>query len=218
YEVGRRLAIEWIGKAVRVVCICTRQVVVVITITDNTRRKKMVAKACNGQDNDTLDSLGLKALDLMQQVVEKKLKLQELIQTGSINLAKSRYIMGNRNVSSSQLPTEETAPFFALRKVESSYLEDDGTKTPIFTLLINQPLKKTKSTNAPESQDCSEDTRPSPDPLQWFGVLVPQNLRVAQDSFQKAVDISIEIANLQSNLESLRVEFCTLKLEQMKLM
>lgn len=177
----------------------------------------MVAEMSDIKDESRLDSVGLKALELMQQVIEKKMRLQELIKAGSINLAKSRYIMGNRNVSVSQLPTEDSVPFWALRKVENSYSNENGIKTPVFTLLVNQPLKKTKSVEANVSEGCTEDTRPSSDPLHWFGVLVPQNMRVAQESFKKAVDLSIEIANLQSHLEALRIEFCALKFEKMKL-
>lgn len=164
-----------------------------------------------------LDDLGLRALQLMQQVVQEKMKLQEHIKTGSINLAKSRYIMGNRQVSISQLPTEDSEPFRALRKVERSVSQENGINTNVFSPLVNEPLKKQKSDKPSEMEESESGTRTSYDPLHWFGVLVPQNLRIAQDSFKKAVDLSVQIANLQMQLEALRVEFCSIKLEQMKL-
>lgn len=164
-----------------------------------------------------LDNLGLRALELMQQVVQQKMTLQEHIKAGSINLAKARYIMGNRSVSTSQLPTQDSEPFNALRKVELSLSNENGVETNIFSLLVNEPPKKQKSEKPLELVELKSDTRTSCDPLNWFGVLVPQNLRLAQDSFKRAVDVSVQIANLQMQLEALRVEFCSIKLQQMKL-
>ncbi|XP_034248958.1 coiled-coil domain-containing protein 115-like [Thrips palmi] len=169
------------------------------------------------EGEEKLDSLGLRALELMQQVVQQKLKLQEHIKAGSINLAKSRYIMGQRNVSTSQLPTQDSEPFRALRKVQRSVSQENGIDTNVFSSIVNEPPKKQKSEKAGELEECDGDSRTSSDPLHWFGVLVPQNLRLAQSSFKKAVDLSVQIVNLQMQLEALRIEFCSVKLEQMKL-
>uniref|UniRef100_A0A8C4N9H9 Vacuolar ATPase assembly protein VMA22 n=1 Tax=Eptatretus burgeri TaxID=7764 RepID=A0A8C4N9H9_EPTBU len=38
------------------------------------------------------------------------------------------------------------------------------------------------------------------DPLKWFGVLVPQSLRQAQQSFKQAIPVSVELASLQVQL------------------
>ncbi|XP_062473043.1 coiled-coil domain-containing protein 115 isoform X2 [Pezoporus occidentalis] len=40
--------------------------------------------------------------------------------------------------------------------------------------------------------------RPPPDPLTWFGVLVPLPLRRAQGSFSQAVSLALDVAALQS--------------------
>ncbi|XP_074023158.1 coiled-coil domain-containing protein 115, partial [Numenius arquata] len=39
--------------------------------------------------------------------------------------------------------------------------------------------------------------RPPPDPLNWFGVLVPPSLRQAQGSFVQGVTVALEVAELQ---------------------
>lgn len=172
------------------------------------------------EDEATLDCLGLKALKLMQEIVEQKLKLQECMKAGSINLAKSRYIMGNRNVSTSQLPTEDSVPFDALRKIEKSKSEQNGIEVSDFRLVVEEPSTKQKQDKTGDKktgQDAANDSRLSCDPIRWFGVLVPQNLRAAQGSFQEAIELSVQIATSQAHLEALRLEFCTLKLKQIKL-
>lgn len=175
------------------------------------------AQSSSAGSEARLDDLGVKALELMQQVISHKMKLQEHIKMGSINLAKSRYIMGNRNVSASQLPTEDSMPFDALCRVEHSSSLVDDVETSIFTLNNVEPKTKKKLGKCDELSDCVNDSQPSCDPLHWFGVLVPQNLRMAQTSFKRAIELSAEIASLQAHLESIRIEFCTLKLEQLKL-
>ena len=35
------------------------------------------------------------------------------------------------------------------------------------------------------------------DPLKWFGILVPQTLRQSSQCFEKALEMTLEIANLQ---------------------
>ncbi|RLV63510.1 hypothetical protein DV515_00018199 [Chloebia gouldiae] len=43
---------------------------------------------------------------------------------------------------------------------------------------------------------------PPPDPLGWFGVLVPPTLRQAQGSFQRGVTLAVEVAELQATVEA----------------
>ncbi|XP_064611272.1 coiled-coil domain-containing protein 115-like [Liolophura sinensis] len=42
------------------------------------------------------------------------------------------------------------------------------------------------------------------DPLKWFGVLVPQTLRVSQKSFQDAIQLAVEMANLRHKLLTIK--------------
>ncbi|XP_070559226.1 coiled-coil domain-containing protein 115-like [Ptychodera flava] len=51
------------------------------------------------------------------------------------------------------------------------------------------------------------DENTAPDPLTWFGVLVPSTLRQGQASFIQAVEVCCTLANLQSDLEKNRVEY-----------
>ena len=40
----------------------------------------------------------------------------------------------------------------------------------------------------------------SDDPLKWFGILVPSSLKQSQKCFQKAVERSVECANIQNEI------------------
>ncbi|XP_069065628.1 coiled-coil domain-containing protein 115 isoform X1 [Pleurodeles waltl] len=50
----------------------------------------------------------------------------------------------------------------------------------------------------------------SQDPLKWFGILVPQSLRRAQNSFKQGLDLAVEVAELQSSIETTRIQYRTL--------
>lgn len=47
---------------------------------------------------------------------------------------------------------------------------------------------------------------PQQDPLKWFGILLPQSLKHAQSSFKQVIELSAEIATLQSAVLSTRQE------------
>nr|XP_033779082.1 coiled-coil domain-containing protein 115 [Geotrypetes seraphini]XP_033779090.1 coiled-coil domain-containing protein 115 [Geotrypetes seraphini] len=48
---------------------------------------------------------------------------------------------------------------------------------------------------------------PAQDPLKWFGVLVPQSLRQAQNSFKKGLSLAVDIATLQSSIETIYEQY-----------
>ncbi|XP_034551722.1 coiled-coil domain-containing protein 115 [Notolabrus celidotus] len=48
---------------------------------------------------------------------------------------------------------------------------------------------------------------PQQDPLKWFGILVPQSLKQAQSSFKQVIELSAEIATLQTAVLKTRQEF-----------
>ena len=55
----------------------------------------------------------------------------------------------------------------------------------------------------------SSDVRP--DPLHWFGVLVPTSLKQGQSCFQNAIRNSVELANLKMKLDKIIDEYMLLK-------
>ncbi|XP_073326526.1 coiled-coil domain-containing protein 115 [Pagrus major] len=50
------------------------------------------------------------------------------------------------------------------------------------------------------------DKNPQQDPLKWFGILVPQSLKQAQSSFKQVIEMSAEIATLQTAVLNAREE------------
>ncbi|XP_059188721.1 coiled-coil domain-containing protein 115 [Centropristis striata] len=58
---------------------------------------------------------------------------------------------------------------------------------------------ETKSEKAPEATPVRKsEQNPQQDPLKWFGILVPQSLKQAQSSFKQVIELSAEIATLQT--------------------
>ncbi|XP_078001360.1 vacuolar ATPase assembly protein VMA22-like [Glandiceps talaboti] len=64
----------------------------------------------------------------------------------------------------------------------------------------------------------ANDENTAPDPLRWFGVLVPPTLRQGQSSFIQAVEVACSLTNLQSELERNRIEYQSLLKEKKELM
>lgn len=82
-----------------------------------------------------------------------------------------------------------------IKEKKDSTEEDKGEK----------PASKTESA-AVGSSDTKSEHNPQQDPLKWFGILVPQSLKQAQSSFKQAIELSAEIAALQSTVMRTREE------------
>lgn len=165
-----------------------------------------------------LDDMAIRMLRLMKEYIDAKIALEELIKSGSLHLAKSRYIMGNKSVSILQLPTEESSEFTASTRVTKSNennVEDQICfKLSKITLKdVTESASKLRSRN-PKNKNIHSDEQDDvdceisiPDPLKWFGVLVPQNMRQAQASFSKALEYVIQCTNIQIEMDHLKKEY-----------
>lgn len=173
-----------------------------------------------------LDDLMIRTLELMEKCIQCKLKLQEIMKSSCLDLAKARYIMGTHNVSYLQLPTEESAEIRALRTVSVSVETGKNLEHTVFKLCAVNPENVSSEKQEEEGslrkragkdeEKCKERDDLSPkkcegngfvtaaDPIKWFGCLVPQNLRQAQKGFHTALEAVIECANIQSELETTR--------------
>lgn len=127
--------------------------------------------------HDLLDKVILRQLDLLEQKIKCELNIESNVNNGSIHLAKSRYIMGQSSVSTTKLPTESSPDFSA--SIMCKTIEEDGmTKLKLYQNKENTIV-----------------------PLHWFGVLVPQNLHMAQKIFQTTLSYVVECSNIQLQLE-----------------
>ena len=137
---------------------------------------KRLEKLC-----DNLDELTMKQADLVDEQLKLMSNVSRLLTSGFIDLAKSRYINGEKTVSTTQIPGEDSD----IEAVTTT--SRDSTNT--LTLLRNEEGN---------------------DPIKWFGVLVPSSLRQSQQTFRKAIEIAIEVINIRREwLESI-AEYQTL--------
>lgn len=133
------------------------------------------------------DKLLIEMLDLVEQSILCKMNIETTANAGQLLLAKSRYIHGPKTVSQSQLPTENSNDFNALKTVSRS-ADDDITTTTMdsdtFQLNVQQIDKEMGFV----------------DTIRWFGVLVPRSLHLAQECFHQAIEHVVESANIQMKL------------------
>jgi hypothetical protein len=117
---------------------------------------------------ESLDELTLKQVDLVDEQLVLMSKLSSLLTGGFIDMAKSRYISGERTVSTTQIPGEDSI-------IEAVTTVDRDSMNKL-------TVSRNKEVN---------------DPIKWFGVLVPTSLKQSQHAFQKVVDVAVEIVNIR---------------------
>ncbi|BES96286.1 Hypothetical protein NTJ_09095 [Nesidiocoris tenuis] len=181
-----------------------------------------------------LDDLALQMLDQMKLYLDLLASMENSVKTGSLHLAKSRYIMGNKSVSVLQLPTEDSE-----LSAQATLVTDKTERLTLKLANLNvsadesnaeasseaDGLKRRKDKGKPSEPEENQDAEESPkkkkdvmqDPLKWFGVLVPQNMRLAQLSFKTAVEIAVDLANVQLEMASIRKRYCSLLLKKKEL-
>ena len=172
--------------------------------------------------NDELDSLSYQLLVLSQDLIQVKLQLEEQSKLGFIGLAQSRKLMGGSNsVSHLQIPSEDSTDFiarFKTKKEEQKCYSGDATFN-YFSLqdgnidqlveeldsdLVLTQRKKQDNNEETDANSCNtkKNLPSAKDPIKWFGVLVPNSLRQTQAAFIKALELSVESANIQSQMKS----------------
>lgn len=93
-----------------------------------------------------------------------------------------RYNQGSRSVSINQLPTEDDREFYALKTV--ARVQDESSHSIQFELEKHSIDKESNHI----------------EPLNWFGILIPQTLKTAKDRYEKAVELSVESANVRQRI------------------
>ncbi|ESO95768.1 hypothetical protein LOTGIDRAFT_116702 [Lottia gigantea] len=159
-----------------------------------------------------LDQLLMDYFKNLKQLYAERSILDQYMKDGFLNLSRARYNMGVKAVGTSQFSDS----MVALTKVDVNDKEQKSSEMFQVHSLRAQTTKKLENSlrnrkQGPENIDGvesgkSEDPVPV-DPIKWFGVLVPQNLRKSQQGFKDAVTISVSIANLQQTLSSLQLEY-----------
>ncbi|KAH0953652.1 hypothetical protein HN011_003675 [Eciton burchellii] len=137
--------------------------------------------------SEEIDKLLLQNLSLMEEKIRTNLEMEQTLKSAHIELAKTKYIRGKENISILQVPNNEdtVTSLFDLETLEVS--NDCDGYTEYFDI---KPKKLNDKTDEPK------------DPIKWFGVLVPRNLKTSQQYFQRSIHLVVTIANIQANLAS----------------
>ncbi|XP_030589138.1 vacuolar ATPase assembly protein VMA22 [Archocentrus centrarchus] len=181
-----------------------------------------------------LDEKLLRFMEQLELLEEKRATFNSLIEQGWFSMSKARYTMGNKQVSALQYASElkplvcvhtrmldngevdfSTERFTQTCSKESGKdqkaIEDIGPQEE-GVRRRNRPKKgiaekeESESTSSEKPPAAKRDQNPHQDPLKWFGVLVPQSLKHAQSSFKQVIELSAQIAALQTAVLSARQE------------
>lgn len=144
--------------------------------------QKNIDDICNA-----IDALLLCKLELIEEKVSTNVQMELLLRSGHIDLAKAKYICGKENISILQIPVN-TGNISSLFKLESKFIKESEDTIPSFDISLR------------EENECGEDIQ---NPIKWFGLLVPQNLKAAQKRFQESVYLATKIANIHCELDSI---------------
>uniref|UniRef100_A0A8C6TEA3 Vacuolar ATPase assembly protein VMA22 n=1 Tax=Neogobius melanostomus TaxID=47308 RepID=A0A8C6TEA3_9GOBI len=180
-----------------------------------------------------VDEKLLRFMDQLELLEEKRVSLNALIEQGWFSISKARYSMGNKQVSSLQYASEiEPLLCVYTQKLDNGEIKystntvngksNDDLK-PVQDIGPQETgvRRRNKKLNVDEKEE-SEETiseqtyeyprvrkcghNPQQDPLKWFGILVPQSLKQAQTSFKQVIELSAEIASLQTTILNSREE------------
>lgn len=166
-----------------------------------------------------IDRLHIKILDLSEEEIKYKLELEKLMNSGYVNIAKARYIMGSKSVSMLQLPTENSTQttralsrvhreeykgyeMFKLQIIKPSSLSSDINEEEPTARKTKRKTIVTDKDNKDELLDSSDTVTNNEfsDPIKLFGVLVPFTLRTAQQFFKDSLFVIVKCATIQSEL------------------
>ncbi|XP_034289821.1 coiled-coil domain-containing protein 115 [Pantherophis guttatus] len=186
---------------------------------------------------EELDRVILHLFDALEILQTKREAFNSMVEQGWFSLSKSRYAMGNKSVSTLQYGHQMTP----LVRIETSKAEDGQTQfqvitedafkgkdeNPAFVEEIGpseQVLRRRKGPGKAEDVAQPQNTASQPaetlghqDPLNWFGILVPQSLRQAQKTFREGINLAAEIASIQSEIEATRSYYQSLLGKKQKL-
>lgn len=157
---------------------CHEEIVFKLKIEEDEKSGRIMSQL----EKELQDKLVLEMLGLVEQMVLCKMNIETTTNAGQLLLAKSRYIQGPQSVSVSQLPTENSNEFSALKRLirtDSEPYTDDELQLDVHKV---------------DKQNGYIDA------IRWFGVLVPRSLQMAQERFNKAIELVVECASIQTRL------------------
>ncbi|RLV62530.1 hypothetical protein DV515_00019219 [Chloebia gouldiae] len=154
----------------------------------------------------SLDAAALEVMEALELLQQRREQLEQHLRQGWLSLAQARYSLGCHRVSSLQYGATMVPRVRVCHRQDPEgrphFEEVPGTggdpEDPDPQQGEGDGLRQRRG--APEKGGAP--SRPPPDPLGWFGVLVPPTLRQAQGSFQRGVTLAVEVAELQATVEA----------------
>ncbi|XP_033763141.1 coiled-coil domain-containing protein 115-like [Pecten maximus] len=183
---------------------------------------------------EKLDGLVLEFFSTLEDLYKAQSCLNEEMKNGFLQMSRARYNMGAKAISQSQYDEHKMAASVKVvidddnkggnafvinnvtRSVKSEIPEKDTAVETVGLRKRNvqkseQDTEEKEPANQkdknPGETNISVDKKRLPDPLNWFGVLVPQSLRQSQASFKQAVEQAVNIANLKLKIAELRKDY-----------
>lgn len=160
----------------------------------------------------SLDAAALEVMEALELLQQRREQLEEHLRQGWLSLAQARYSLGCHRVSSLQYGATMVPRVRVCHRQDPEgrprFEEVPGTggdpEDPDPQQGGGDGLRQRRG---PPDKGGAPDkggtpARPPPDPLGWFGVLVPPSLRQAQGSFQRGVTLALEVAELQATVEA----------------
>lgn len=130
-----------------------------------------------------LDTLYLDMFHLIEAHTQCRTDIERTYSSGAILLARTKFQQGGQSISTAQIPTENSAEFKALCRVINAPDEDRAAGIIIERYAVDKENGYVE-------------------PLHWFSVLPPINLRNAVERFKKAIELVAESTNLQRELST----------------
>ncbi|XP_071438675.1 coiled-coil domain-containing protein 115-like [Hetaerina americana] len=191
-------------------------------------------------DCEHMDSLSFNLLQSMDDLVKTKVEMEKTMSEGFILLAKARMLLGKERVSMMQFPTSDEQLMMARYCVHRESSDEDilsleervqnslkfdasdrgDPKKPDCSMHLRHRGSEKKPEIATEDEDAETSYEQTKlvlskkcdvEPLKWFGVLVPQELKLAQKAFEKSVTLSIDCANIQNRIEKIEAALKVVK-------
>jgi len=168
-----------------------------------------------------LNSLVLQLVALSQDLVTAKLRLESGAKSGWLQMAQARYKggLGPGAISSLQLPSGDQEVLAEKRVNRDECVMKSGVRYFHHSLMEKEQEEEGLKRRKPEKNDTGNialSPRKSNDPIKWFGILTPTSLKQSQIEFLRCVDVVVEIANIQSEIQGVQARIKYLQRLQSK--
>merc|ERR1712156_503842 len=94
--------------------------------------------------------------------------------------------------------------YLSLETGETKVDKKENVETLGSELIHRGQSSESSNSKEEETKTVSNDNKKvvKKDPLKWFGFLVPNSMRLSQRHFSKAIELSVEAANVQSEIRA----------------